>query len=935
MKLADIMKNSRIQYDARTAIPRKIDCRVAVSPGDTPEKAALSLLTELGATLHLSTDKKDLQVTQSKTTSTGSYVRFQQYIDGVQVVGGEVVVHTDKAGFFRRINAAHQPRESVITTVKEEKISAAEAEKIMRRAVGENFTIRPKGKLSTERVYFRTAEGLRLAWLVIANTLQPPHDWFVYVDAENGAILAQEDHIMFINGQGMVFNPSPVVTMNDNTIREGTTPEATLNGERQTVTLRDITGPVGGNYTLTGPFCNIVNLANPNIGIPAENSATGFNYDRTADDFEAVNVYFHIDSLQRYIQNTLDINDANNRVIDADPHDNSITAAWYSPSTKDLHFSDSGPTQPDRAEDSDCMVHEYGHAIEDDMVPGWGTPVSGTTRYESRAIGEGFGDMMAVLYNILHGNGYQRQVMEDWVFVHNNLGDGLRGLRRVDHDKLYSAFVAGQLIPGTNQYTFYPNSEIWAGALWNIFLAMGGDSHTVADWEEPRDILLKAMIASHRLLTASASMPGAAEALMNTHEELEDQCGRHLIEMMDEFHDREILECQTGSDIRLTNLWSQQDNLSIRSWEQVEFGQDNWFYAVITNQGTVAARSLVVTFSFKTPFSTPVYPADFRNNIISAVAEFDLAPGETRTVWGRWEKDFIPPIPAGQTQLHGCILAEIYNPVDHVPAGATSIGASNGKLRQRNTNIIDLQPDESADFHFTISNFHLKYEELVRLEVIRPPRWPELAVSFSHHNEYVIAELLQQAQRLAVKPLTVQEELLGAQQPAVRFLQAARIEVAGATAGEQIVLDLAPDSTMMLKKYEVAAQVGTIPGEFARCDAVMVKQEQGSALMLKPGIRTGFVYTMKPHQRRTLKVTIKAPADARVGEEFTVEFVQRNARGKFIGGFDVLVRVVEKKKTPVIVKPPVIRERIEVKATTATAKKTTVTAKKPVARKSS
>jgi hypothetical protein len=43
---------------------------------------------------------------------------------------------------------------------------------------------------------------------------------------------------------------------------------------------------------------------------------------------------------------------------------------------------------------------------------------------------------------------------------------------------------------------------------------------------------------------------------MNIHEELEDQCGRHLVAMIDEFRDWEILECQTGSDIRLTNLAS-------------------------------------------------------------------------------------------------------------------------------------------------------------------------------------------------------------------------------------------------------------------------------------------------------------------------------------------------------------------------------------------
>ena len=54
----------------------------------------------------------------------------------------------------------------------------------------------------------------------------------------------------------------------------------------------------------------------------------------------------------------------------------------------------------------------------------------------------------------------------------------------------------------------------------------------------------------------------------------------------------------------------------------------------------------------------------FRNNIISATAEFNLAPGETRTVKARWPKESIPSIPSGATQRHGCILAEIYNPED-------------------------------------------------------------------------------------------------------------------------------------------------------------------------------------------------------------------------------------------------------------------------------
>lgn len=853
MDLHEILQKSKIRYDKKTSIPRTVECRVPVSPKDKPEVAALALLGDLSSTLRLSTDKNDLKFTQSKTTPTGTYIRYQQYIDGTPVVGGEVVVHIDKTSFVRRINTNHQLRESAVTAAKDAKIKAAEAEKIMRDAVGD-FTIRPKGKQGTAKVYFPTTEGLKLAWLVTADTAKPPHDWCVYVDAKTGAILAKEDHIMTLNGQGMVFNPNPVVTLNDNTIREGVTPEATLNAERQIVTLRDITGPVGGHYTLIGPYCHITELAAPAIGIPNPTSPTGFNYTRTDDNFEAVNVYYHIDSLQRFIQDTLSIPDANNRPTDADPHDNSMIAAWYSPSTKDLHFSDSGPTQPDRGEDADCMCHEYGHAIQDNMIPGWGTPVPSTTRYESRAIGEGFADILAVLYNVLLGNGYQRQVVEDWIFVQNDLGSGLRGLRRVDHNKLYSAFMNGTS-------AFYSNSEIWSGALWDIFLGMGGSSPTVADWESPRNILLKALIASHYILTTSTSMPEAAEALMNTHEELEDQCGRHLITMIDEFHDREILECQAGSDIRLTNLWSQIDNTSIRTNESVEYGQDNWFYATITNQGTVAARSLVVTFSFRCPYATPVYPVDFRNNIISGLAEYDLDPAETRTIWARWPKEYIPAIPAGQSTIHGCILAEIYNPVDHVAPGVTSVGASNGKLRQRNNNVVDLLPDESGDFLYSISNSNVKDMEVVRLEVIRPERWPNLPVQFSHHDEYVIQGILKQTQMLASRPTVLAESL----------------------------------------------KIKPLPEEFLRCDAVMGSKEQSNTLIMKPGVRTGFSYIMKPRQRETVKVTIKAPADAKPGDTFPVKFVQSNIKGEILGGFDIDVRIVAKKAIP-ITKPIVLKE---------------------------
>jgi hypothetical protein len=52
---------------------------------------------------------------------------------------------------------------------------------------------------------------------------------------------------------------------------------------------------------------------------------------------------------------------------------------------------------------------------------------------------------------------------------------------------------------------------------------------------------------------------------------------------------------------------------------------------------------------------------------------------------------------------------------------------------------------------------------------------------------------------------------------------------------------------------------------------------------------------MRPRDRTTLRVTVRAPADAVPGDRFAVQFVQRNAKGELVGGFDVNVRVVAKK----------------------------------------
>jgi hypothetical protein len=355
-----------------------------------------------------------------------------------------------------------------------------------------------------------------------------------------------------------------------------------------------------------------------------------------------------------------------------------------------------------------------------------------------------------------------------------------------------------------------------------------------------------------------------------------------------------------GSDLKIDALWSQQSESPAVGWQQVEAGQDNWFYATVRNASTTTtARACVVTFSFKSPFATPVYPADFRDNIISAAVAFDLAPGATTTVKARWPKDMIPPIPTGATVRHGCILAEVYNPEDHVAAGVTSIGASNGKLKQRNTDIVDALPDSTLDYFLDISNYKILRPELTRLEIIREPRWQHVGISLHHPNKKFLQEFIRRVEH--VKPGMVRPAEPVAGVPELRVLERARVEIAMGTARRPLILDLAPGSSMPLPSEDARdaiqedAFIAPADPDFMRMDADWVPMEAGAHLAIRSGTRVGLPVVMKPRDRTLLNVKIKVPKDAKPGDRFTVAMKQRNKKGELLGEFDIKVNVVARK----------------------------------------
>jgi hypothetical protein len=182
-----------------------------------------------------------------------------------------------------------------------------------------------------------------------------------------------------------VFFPSPVQSLQDETLtdqKDANYPALAAAYERKTLTDLD------GSGTLTGAYAEVES----ETGKPARNMGSGFIYTRDQDQFEQVMGYYWVTQAQLYIQSlgfgsTLPAVNKRRQLLRINQFggDNS----FYRNGTKKLTIT-LGKGGVDDAEDAEVIVHEYGHSVQDDQVPGFGS------KLEAGSIGEAFGDYLAV-----------------------------------------------------------------------------------------------------------------------------------------------------------------------------------------------------------------------------------------------------------------------------------------------------------------------------------------------------------------------------------------------------------------------------------------------------------------------------------------------------------------------------------------------------------
>jgi Zn-dependent metalloprotease len=395
--------------------------------------AASTAVLGLGAPASAAPD--DLRLVAASSSLLSNHYVYQQTYQGHPVLGGFYSRHVDtrtgqvavtdgraKVGALR----------STLGAVTEESARSAAAARTGGQPYRSELAVLP-------------GDSATLVWDVLSDTARGTVR--TVVDAGSGAVLKVESLVRYVDGSGRVFDPNPVVTLQNEGLTDQNNADAAVFGPAyKNVTLTRL----DGSGQLRGSFAR-------NTSASAVRSSTNtFLFNRSQAGFEQVMGYYQITQAEAYIQ-SLGFTNVNNEAQKYRTTGLKDDNSFYDPATDRITFGTGGV---DDAEDAEVIWHEYGHAIQDAQVPGFGSSP------EAGAIGEGFGDYWAYTMSIPVSRDTKTTPLAciaDWDSTSYTTGTP-HCLRRVDGTKVYPRDVVGEV---------HADGEIWSRALFDIHAALG------------------------------------------------------------------------------------------------------------------------------------------------------------------------------------------------------------------------------------------------------------------------------------------------------------------------------------------------------------------------------------------------------------------------------------------------------------------------------
>jgi hypothetical protein len=419
----------------------------------------------------------------------GSHQWYQQTYHGLPVLGGFYAVHTDR-------------RTGQVQT-QDGRLPVGGSPALTARYAGDRAKNLAAGRLGgsplRSALVIVPGEHATLAWQVVTD--RESGSVQTLVDAGSGAVLKEAPLVKEATGTGTVFEPNPVVTLQNEGLTDQDDADApAFAAAYKTVTLTqlDDSGKLIGAYAR--------NMSGGGISSKTHT----YIYNRSDKGFEQVMAYYHLTRAQEYIQ-SLGFTDVNNEAQQFKTTGLKIDNSFYDPANDKITYGTGGV---DDAEDAEVIWHEYGHAIQDAQIPGFGSTE------EAGAIGEGFGDYWAMTMSSAVSADTATTPLAciaDWDSVSYTSGTP-HCLRRVDGPKVYPGSLDGEV---------HDDGEIWSRALFDIFKAVG---RTKAD-----TTILEAQFS----FAPGTSMPDAARAIVNTAQALYGNSAANACTTA--FHNRGIL----------------------------------------------------------------------------------------------------------------------------------------------------------------------------------------------------------------------------------------------------------------------------------------------------------------------------------------------------------------------------------------------------------
>jgi zinc metalloprotease ZmpB len=257
---------------------------------------------------------------------------------------------------------------------------------------------------------------------------------------------------------GKVFWVNPVQSSGDETLtdqNDSATAVPTKDYRTVTLTNLDGSGYLNGDYASVASDTGKAAFAAP---------GGSYDYNRHDDQFEQVMAYYWVTQAQLYIQSlgfgsTLPAVNKRQQLVRINQFggDNS----FFRPGNGRLTIT-YGKGGVDDAEDAEVVVHEYGHSVQDNQIPNFGSSL------DAGSIGEAFGDYLAVEVGLHVAGPPAKDVpaacVADWDST-SYTSDVPHCLRRVDTN-LTVADRIGEV---------HFDGQIWSRALWDIRNALGPD----------------------------------------------------------------------------------------------------------------------------------------------------------------------------------------------------------------------------------------------------------------------------------------------------------------------------------------------------------------------------------------------------------------------------------------------------------------------------